>query len=96
MCWDQACLLERHAPHGGDNGREQGEADRARERPALRPWRRGELGKAHFDSKGQTQGSVLGSLTPVPVLMATSLGCLSAWGGHGAGQSRRRVLADGM
>lgn len=42
--------------------------------------------------EGQTQGSVLGSLTPVPVLTATSLDCPRVWGGHGVRQSRRRVF----
>lgn len=59
-------------------------------------------GKAHLQSEGQTQGSVLGSLTPVPVLMATSLDCPRVWGGHGVGmgwgraEQKESVLADGM
>lgn len=86
MDWYQACLLEHRlvCPSVGWSRARLTKPERSLAK-ALEVMRAGE---AHIVSKGQTQHSVLGSLSPVPVLTTTFLDSPKGWGGSRVVQSR--------
>lgn len=86
MDWYQACLLEHRLVCPSVDW------SRARltkpERSLAKALEVKRAGEAHIDSEDQTQHSVLGSLSPVPVLTTTLLDSPKDWGGSWVVQSR--------